>query len=42
VTNLSLDLRLFNPAFNAVDSQYAAQVTVHTVARIVNPFAPSP
>jgi len=41
VTNLSLDLRLFNPAFNAVDSQYAAQVTVHTVARIANPLASS-
>jgi hypothetical protein len=32
VTNLSLDLRLFG--FNAVDSQWAAQVTRHTVARL--------
>ncbi len=37
VTNLSLDLRLFNPAFNAVDSQWAAQVTTHTVAKIPVP-----
>jgi len=34
VTNLSLDLRLFNPAFATVDSQWAAQVTTHTVAKI--------
>jgi sugar lactone lactonase YvrE len=34
VTNLSLDLRLFNPDFNAVDSQWAAQVTTHTLAKI--------
>ncbi|GAC1348443.1 MAG: hypothetical protein NVSMB23_29490 [Myxococcales bacterium] len=34
VTNLSLDLRLFSPQFNAVDSQYAAAVKRHTVARI--------
>jgi sugar lactone lactonase YvrE len=34
VTNLSLDLRLFNPQFNAVDSQWAAEVRTHTVARI--------
>lgn len=34
VTNLSLDLRLFNPAFNAVDSDWAAAVKRHTVARI--------
>ena len=32
VTNLSLDLRLFNAP--AVDSQWAAQVTRHTIARI--------
>jgi sugar lactone lactonase YvrE len=34
VTNLSLDLRLFSPTFNAVDSQWAAEVRRHTVARI--------
>jgi sugar lactone lactonase YvrE len=34
VTNLALDLRLFNPAFNAVDSAWTAQVTRHTVARL--------
>ena len=34
VTNLSLDLRLFNPAFNAVDSEWAADVRRHTVARL--------
>jgi sugar lactone lactonase YvrE len=33
VTNLSLDIRLFGLP-QAVDSQYAAQVTSHTVARI--------
>lgn len=32
VTNLSLDLRLFNAP--AVDSQWAAQVTRHTIARL--------
>jgi sugar lactone lactonase YvrE len=32
VTNLSLDLRLFG--FNAVDAQWAAQVTSHTIARL--------
>jgi DNA-binding beta-propeller fold protein YncE len=32
VTNLSLDLRLFNAP--AVDSQWAAEVTRHTIARI--------
>ena len=34
VTNLSLDLRLFSPTFNAVDSEWAADVRRHTVARI--------
>jgi sugar lactone lactonase YvrE len=34
VTNLSLDLRLFSPTFNAVDSQWAAEVRRHTVARL--------
>ena len=34
VTNLSLDLRLFSPTFNAVDSAWAAQVKRHTVARL--------
>jgi DNA-binding beta-propeller fold protein YncE len=34
VTNLSLDLRLFNPTFNAVDSQWASEVRRHTVARL--------
>ena len=34
VTNLSLDLRAFSPTFNAVDSQWAAAVRRHTVARI--------
>jgi hypothetical protein len=32
ITNLSLDLRLFGA--QTVDSQYAAEVTRHTVARI--------
>jgi len=30
----SLDLRLFSPTFNAVDSQWAAEVKRHTVARL--------
>lgn len=34
VTNLSLDLRLFNPAFTTGDSEWAAQVTTHTVSRL--------
>jgi DNA-binding beta-propeller fold protein YncE len=34
VTNLALDLRLFSPTFDAVDSAWAAQVTRHTVARL--------
>ena len=34
VTNLSLDLRLFNPAFSSVDSAWAADVHRHTIARI--------
>jgi hypothetical protein len=34
VTNLSLDLRLFNPAFITVDSEWCAQVTRYTVVRI--------
>jgi len=34
VTNLSLDLRLFNPAFTSVDSAWAAEVQRHTIARI--------
>jgi sugar lactone lactonase YvrE len=34
VTNLALDLRLFNPAFVSVDSDWAAQVTRYTVSRL--------
>jgi sugar lactone lactonase YvrE len=35
VTNLSLDLRTFNPAeFSTVDSAWCAEVTRHTVAKI--------
>jgi sugar lactone lactonase YvrE len=34
VTNLALDLRLFNPTFVTGDSQWAEEVTQHTVARI--------
>lgn len=34
VTNLSLDLRLFNPAFSSVDSAWAADVHRHTIARL--------
>lgn len=40
VTNLALDLRDFNPQFNAVDSQYAAQVTTWNVARISSHLPP--
>ena len=34
VTNLSLDLRLFSPTFTTGDSEWAAQVSTHTVARL--------
>jgi streptogramin lyase len=34
VTNLSLDLRLFNPAYTAVDSAWCAQVSRYTIVRI--------
>jgi sugar lactone lactonase YvrE len=42
VTNLSLDLRLFNQAYYAVDSQWAAQVSTHTLARIPARIPPVP
>lgn len=42
VTNLSLDLRLFNPDFNAVDSEWAKQVTTHTLAKIRARIPPAP
>ncbi len=45
VTNLALDLRVFNTALNrqlnAVDSAWASQVTHHTVARLSRRFAPA-
>jgi hypothetical protein len=34
VTNLALDLRLFNASFASVDSQWCAQVTRYTVSKI--------
>jgi sugar lactone lactonase YvrE len=34
VTNLSLDLRLFDPSFGSVDSEWCAQVSRYTVAKI--------
>jgi DNA-binding beta-propeller fold protein YncE len=34
VTNLALDLRLFNPAFVSVDSAWTAQVKRYTVSKI--------
>ncbi len=34
VTNLSLDLRLVNPAFVSVDSAWCAQVTRYTVSKL--------
>lgn len=37
VTNLALDLRLFDPAFTSVDSAWCAEVTRHTIARIRRP-----
>jgi len=42
VTNLALDLRDFNPQFNAVDSQWAKKVTVYNVARISRHLPPVP
>src|SRR2546427_51479 len=40
VTNLALDLRDFNPQFNAVDSQWTAEVTTWNVARISRHLPP--
>jgi len=34
VTNLALDLRLFNPSYAAVDSAWCAQVSRYTVVRV--------
>lgn len=34
VTNLSLDLRLFNPAYASVDSEWCARVSRYTVVKI--------
>jgi sugar lactone lactonase YvrE len=34
VTNLALDLRLFDPALTTVDSAWAAEVSRHTVAKL--------
>lgn len=42
VTNLALDLRLFNATFAAVDSQWAAQVTTFTVSKISTTLPPVP
>ena len=41
VTNLALDLRDFNPQFNAVDSQWAAEVSRWNVARISRHLPPT-
>ncbi|HWE25025.1 MAG TPA: SMP-30/gluconolactonase/LRE family protein, partial [Myxococcales bacterium] len=41
VTNLALDLRDFNPQFNSVDSQWAAQVARWNVARISRHLPPA-
>lgn len=41
VTNLALDLRLFDPVhFNAIDSDWTAQVTRYTVSRIAAHIPP--
>jgi len=40
VTNLALDLRDFDPQFNAVDSQWTAEVTTWNVARISRHLPP--
>lgn len=46
VTNLAIDLRLFNAGFGrelgAVDSQWAAQVTQYTVSKIPARIPPIP
>jgi len=34
VTNLALDLRVFSPAYAAVDSEYAAQVSSYTISKL--------
>ncbi len=42
VTNLTLDLRLFNASFVSIDSQWAAQAKRYTVSRIRTNFQPLP
>jgi sugar lactone lactonase YvrE len=42
VTNLAIDLRLFNPAFSTGDSEWTTQVTRHTVSRIPAIIPPVP
>jgi hypothetical protein len=42
VTNLAIDLRLFGAANGAVDSQWASEVVVHTIARIDAHIPPVP
>jgi streptogramin lyase len=40
VSNLALDLRLFNPTFKSVDSQWTAQVQTYTISRITARIPP--
>ena len=42
VTNLALDLRIVNPAFSTGDSEWATEVTQHTVSRISATLPPVP
>jgi sugar lactone lactonase YvrE len=42
VTNLALDLRLVNPAFKSIDSEWAAEVVNYTVSKIRARIPPFP
>jgi sugar lactone lactonase YvrE len=42
VTNLALDLRLFDPTFTSIDSEWTAQVKHYTVSRIRTNFQTLP
>jgi sugar lactone lactonase YvrE len=42
VTNLAVDLRLFNPAFSTGDSEWTTAVTRHTISRMPATLPPVP
>jgi hypothetical protein len=42
VTNLAVDLRIFNPAFSTGDSEWTTAVTQHTISRMPATLPPVP